>query len=106
MIIKYNIEINNEVIILHLNKLINGTYKLLPLREEQQDWKKPLSTLIEEIAGMNNLLSDHQDILFPLLCKMEGLSYLEDNFMEYRRVIFDCINLLGQLVLRCQEEKI
>jgi hypothetical protein len=49
---------------------------LLPSREEGADWEKPLSTLIEEIAGMDRLLVGHHEILFPLLCKLEGLFVL------------------------------
>ena len=36
----------------NLSRFINQTYKLLPLREEGKDWKKPLETLMEEMVGM------------------------------------------------------
>ena len=68
MVIKYDVEINNEVIIKELKKITNLIYKLLPSREENIDWEKPLETIIEELAGMNRLLIDQHDILFPLLC--------------------------------------
>lgn len=47
MILKYNIDIENEVIFNRLQNLINQTYKLLPSREEGLDWVKPLKTIIE-----------------------------------------------------------
>ena len=42
MVIKYDVEINNEVIIKELKKITNLIYKLLPSREENIDWEKPL----------------------------------------------------------------
>ena len=56
MILKYNIEINNEIIYHRLQGLINQTYKLLPNREEGADWEKPLETIIEELAGVQRLM--------------------------------------------------
>ena len=49
MVIKYDVEINNEVIIKELKKITNLIYKLLPSREENIDWEKPLETIIEEL---------------------------------------------------------
>ena len=37
MMTKYNNEINNDIIIVNLKRLINQTYKLLPNREEGID---------------------------------------------------------------------
>lgn len=42
MLLKHNIEIDNETISKRLQNLINQTYKLLPSREEGIDWEKPL----------------------------------------------------------------
>ena len=99
MIIKYNANIDNSVIEDSLKKIINQVYKLLPTREEKTDWQKPLETLLVELAGMDNLLIGQHEILFPLLCKLEGLSVLtdEDDFALYRRTIFECLGLLNTL---------
>ena len=78
MQIKYQIEIQNEAIIQNLKKLINQIYKLLPNREEGVDWKKPLTTILEEFSGMSRLFLDHHNILFSLLCKLEGLFILDE----------------------------
>ena len=72
MKIKYDIDIDNEVIKLNLKRITNQIYKLLPMREEGLEWRKLLSTLIEELAGMNRLFIGRFEILFSLLCKMEG----------------------------------
>lgn len=102
MILKYDAEINNEAIIHNLKRITNQIYKLLPMREEGEDWKKPLTTLLEELAGMDNLLIDQHIILFPLMSKMEGLLIIGDNdFMLYRRIIFECLGLMEKLVKSC-----
>ena len=99
MVIKYDINIDNSAIIVNISKIINQIYKLLPTREEGSDWQKPLETLIIQVAGMSNLLIGQHEILFPLLCKLEGLSILteEEDFQSYRRTIFECLSLLNLL---------
>lgn len=108
MIIVTNANIRKDAIIENLKKLINQIYKLLPNREENIDWETPLSTIIEELSGMDKLLLNFHDILFPLLCKLEGLYDLveEEDFFLYRRTIFECLNLLSSLkerVEQCQD---
>ena len=104
MEIKYNCEIDNKIIVSNLQRLINQLYKLLPTREEGNDWEKPLSTIIEEIAGMNRLIIGQQSEFFSLLCKLEGLFLLtkEEDFMLYRRTIFESLGLLKELITICQ----
>jgi hypothetical protein len=104
MITKYNTEIDNESIVVNLKRITNQVYKLLPSREEGMDWEKPLSTLLEEIAGMDRLLVGKHDILFPLLCKLEGLFILtqEEDFFLFRRTIFECLSLINDLTKTCQ----
>ena len=70
---KYDINIDNETICSNLDRLINQIYKLLPDREEGIDWQAPLSTIMEELAGMDRLLIGQHEIFFSLLCKLEGL---------------------------------
>lgn len=105
---KYNINLKSDSVTYNLHRLINQTYKLLPLREEGVDWIKPLETIVEEIAGMNRILVGYQRILFSLLCKLEGLFDLknQDDFSLYRRVIFECLSLMSELKEQCQELKI
>ena len=99
MKIKYDIDIDNEVIKFNLKRITNQIYKLLPMREEGLEWKKLLSTLIEELAGMNRLFIGQFEILFSLLCKMEGLFVLteEEDFSLFRRTIFECLTLINSL---------
>jgi hypothetical protein len=109
MLIKYDANISNEAIKVNLKRLTNQIYKLLPNWEEAVDWRKPLTTIIEEIAGMDRLFLDHHTVLFSLLCKLEGLFTLEDtgenqkqNFFVFRKTIFECLGLVSNLVEVCQ----
>lgn len=100
MILKYEVNIENQTIHDRLQNLINQTYKLLPTREEGADWEKPLQTVVEELAGMQRLMNcGFSDIFFPLLSKMEGLYSLteEEDFLCYRRTIFECLGLMNNL---------
>lgn len=103
MILSNEVIIIDEAIEYNLQRLTNQIYKLLPMREEGIDWQKPLETIIEELSGMNLLLIDQHKILFPLLCKLEGLLSLteENDFGMFRRTIFECLNLINNLKKLC-----
>lgn len=103
MQIKYNTTIENEAICFNLKKITNQIYKLLPTREELGEWEKSLATIIEELAGMSDLFLNHHTIFFSLLCKLEGLFTLTDDedFFLFRKIIFDCLNLVNELVELC-----
>lgn len=96
---KYGIDIRKDAINRNLKRLTNQIYKLLPEREENIDWQKPLGTIIIELVGMDRLLTNFHDILFPLLCKLEGLSILtrDEDFQLFRRTIFECLSLMDSL---------
>ena len=109
MYLKYDTSIDNAAITTNLKRLTNQIYKLLPHWEEAIDWRKPLTTIIEEFAGMDRLFLDHHDILFALLCKLEGLFTLDDtgenekeNFFIFRKTVFECLSLVSKLVEICR----
>lgn len=100
MIIKYNINIDNYILCSSFKKIINQTYKLLPMREQGQEWTKPLETIIQELSGMKRLfMGQEKDLFFLILCKMEGLFCLDraEDMNLYRRTIFECLRLLSTL---------
>lgn len=108
MIISTGANINKNAILENLKKLTNQIYKLLPNREEKIDWETPLGTIIEELSGMDKLLEEYHNILFPLLCKLKGLYDLteENDFFAYRRTIFESLSLLSSIkrgVEECQD---
>ena len=100
MIIKYNLDVSTQTVDKIFKRLINQTYKLLPLREEGSDWKKPLQTVIQELVGMKRLFLGQQEQSFLiLLCKLEGMNILvePEQFNLYRRTIFECLSLLNEM---------
>ena len=106
MYIKYGADIQIDAVKTNLKRLTNQIYKLLPNREEGLDWQKPLTTILEEFSGMDSLFLDHHDILFSLLCKLEGLFTLSEdenqNFFVFRKTVFECLSLVNELVKICQ----
>lgn len=55
--IKYNREFSNEDIKIYVRRLTNQLWKLIPMRENNEDWIKQLDTVIIEIAGFGELVS-------------------------------------------------
>lgn len=105
VVLTNGIAIEKEAVAKNLKRIINQIYKLLPLREENKDWKKPLETLMEEIAGMAKLIDGQDELFFLILCKMKGLfSLTNDSEMPlYRRIILELLSLLNQLKVNvCQ----
>lgn len=100
---KYGNE-DKDVIVNNIKRLIGQVYRLLPLREENLDWQKPLETIIVELKGMRRIIDEEQNKItfFSLICKLEGLFSLTSDlqFQLYRRTIFEIIGLLN----RVQEE--
>lgn len=95
MITKYGMEVDKVDFEVYLTSLKNKIYKLLPLREESMEWGKYLTSILIELNGMNELLSN-QVYLLSLIAKLEGLYKLED-YVIYRRTIFECLNLVDEL---------
>lgn len=98
MIDKYGIEFTAEARQQDLQRLINQLWKLIPMRENNENWKLHLNTMIEEISGLAEIYRDNPDGLI-LLSKLEGLtSKVCEDFMIYRKTVFRCIDLLSQVL--------
>lgn len=99
MALIYGMSVDIDIISKNIKKLVNKIYKLLPMREEGKDWEKPLESIIEEFCGMSKIIQGQDDLFFVILCKMKGLLELkqEKDMMLYRRIIFECLNLLSSL---------
>ena len=109
MKIKYNLHFSQGIIENDIKRIINQIYKLLPMREEGNDWKKPLQTIIEQLVGMQRLFLDWEESSFlTLLCKLEGMMTLtnETDFFLYRRTIFECLSLLGEMIKNVKQEQL
>ena len=95
MITYYDQEWNTELVQTDLRRLINQIWKLLPMRENEENWQKQLYTVLNELHGLHKLFGDQLDFLI-LLSKLEGLTQV-DNFMSYRLIVFSSISLLTEL---------
>ena len=92
---KYEIEFSQEIIQKTVRRLTNQLWKLIPMRENDEDWYKQLQTVTLEIAGLNELFIS--PTFLQLLSKLEGLQIKEVSFELYRKTIFECINILQEL---------
>lgn len=88
----YNLNFDNVLIIKDLRRLINQVWKLLPMREKNEDWKKQLDNVLIELRGLHIMFGDQLDFLI-ILSKLEGLYEVQD-FMSYRAMVFSIISLL------------
>ncbi len=98
MISVYDIEVDNAALKNNLKRIQSQIFKLLPMAEEEQDYKKPLETIILELLGMQGLFATLEPLV-TLICKLQGLKEIDgdENFMLYRRTIFECCGLLDKV---------
>lgn len=96
MITKYGFDITSEIIRQDKKRLINQLWKLIPMRENQEDWQRQLSAVIIELTGLNKIFAEKLSFLI-LLSKLEGLEDVE-KFEDYRKTIFETITLLDGLI--------
>lgn len=92
---KYNFDINNNLINTNINRLTNQIWKLIPMRENEEDWLSQLNTVIIELTGLGEIFNDSQYLI--LLSKLEGLKNIEIEFSIYRKTVFEAITLLRGL---------
>ena len=93
---KYGFEFSKEVIQKDVIRLTNQIWKLIPMKEHEEDWQKQLDTVIIEIAGLNEIFIQEPQFL-QILSKLEGLKIQADlEFQIYRKTVFEIINLLQE----------
>ena len=90
---KYDLRFSEEVIRKNITRLTNQMWKLIPMRENEENWEKQLETVIIEVVGLNEIFVMCPTFL-QLLSKLEGLRVEEMNFELYRKTVFECINLI------------
>ena len=76
-------------------RLTNQLWKLIPMKEHEEDWVKQLDTVILEIVGLQEILV-FSPCLLTLLSKLEGLRQVEIPFTLYRKTVFESISLLQE----------
>ena len=98
MMSKYGISINDEVIASDINRLTNQLWKLIPMRENEENWILQLDSVIIEVVGLSEIFGDKNSFLI-LLSKLEGLKISDTEFKVYRKTVFEAISLLREMRL-------
>ena len=92
---KYDIDFTYEDIDANVKRMTNQLWKLIPMREHEEDWQKQLDTVVLEIVGLNEIFIG--PLFLQMLSKLEGLRVTETNFELYRKTVFECISILQEL---------
>lgn len=90
---KYNSDCPDIILQKDIKRLSNQIWKLIPMRENQEDWKKQLDTVINEITGLDEIFLSLNFVI--LLSKLEGLKIQESDFWFFRKTIFEVLELLN-----------
>ena len=94
---KYDFDFPIEIIEKNIMRLTNQIWKLIPMKEHDENWKKQLDTVIIEIAGLNEIFIECPQFL-QILSKLEGLKVAEDiDFSLYRKTVFEIISLIQEV---------
>ena len=83
----------------NVNRLTNQMWKLIPMRENEENWLTHLDCLIVELAGLNELSDNMDEKFLILLSKLKGLQIENTTFQTYRKTVFECISLLREMRL-------
>lgn len=92
---RFNVHFPEEVISKNIQRLSNQIWKCIPMRENDEDWKKQLDTVEIELIGLNEMFMSQQ--FLQLLSKLEGLRIKDTTFELYRKTIFEILSLLQEL---------
>lgn len=95
MLNKYNIDFSKSDVLKNIRRLTNQLWKLIPMRENEEDWQKQLDTVILELVGLNEIFIG--PIYLQALSKLEALKVKDIDFELYRKTIFECISLIQSL---------
>lgn len=97
MMTKYNIDLPKNILEKNVGRLTNQLWKLIPMKENNENWEKQLNTIIIEISGMSEILKAIPEC-FQLLNKLEGILLNKSMPFElYRKTVFESISLLQEL---------
>lgn len=95
LITKYGFDCPEESVEKTITRLVNQLWKLIPMRENNENWQKQLDTVIIEIAGLHEVFL-HNPLFLQLLTKLEGIKVEEPEFNVYRKTIFESISLVRE----------
>lgn len=96
MMTKYGFDISEITVQVDLKRLINQTWKIIPMSENHEDWKKQLDTILTEVIGLQEIFCNALSFL-QILSKIEGLLNRDVEFALLRKTVFEIISLLQEL---------
>lgn len=83
-------------VVSNMKRLINQIWKLIPMKENNEDWKKQINLVIVEIVGLQEVFSNRLNLL-KILSELEGLKkYDTIEFMQFRSIVFSIISLMAK----------
>jgi len=91
LVTRYNGRIDLD---LYKEYCVKSIFKILPLMEEEKDWKKYLKGFLVELNGINNLVYDINYTC--LLGKLQGLLEMNEKPEDrelFKKIVFDSIDL-------------
>ena len=97
---KFDININNKLLIKYFIGMKNKIYKCLPMYEEESPTLgQYLNNLLYELCGGAEIMEE--DIYVELINKLAYVNRL-DTHEEYKRQIFDCLNTCEKIIKRLE----
>ena len=92
---KYGFDFSKQSMEQNIRRLTNQLWKLIPMKENNEDWERQLETVLIEIAGLHEIFMDSR--FLQLLSKLEGLRLSDITFELHRKTVFEAISLLQEL---------
>ena len=96
IVTNYGFSIPADTLSSDINRLTNQLWKLIPMRENEENWLGQLETVIIELSGLNIIFAKQNNFIV-LLSKLEGLKIVETDFNTYRKTVFETISLLREM---------
>lgn len=79
-----------------IKRLINQIWKLIPMKENQENWEKQIDLVIVELLGLQEIFQN-RIYLLRILSELEGLKKrAELEFIEFRSIVFSIISLVSE----------
>ena len=63
LLTKYDFVFSNEDLSKNIKRLTNQLWKLIPMKENNEDWEKQLNTVTLEIVGLNEIFLSYPQFL-------------------------------------------
>ena len=98
MMSKYGYNISNMTLSNEKKRLINQIWKLIPMRENNENWEKQIDSVLIELNGLHEIFSESVSFI-TVIASLEGIRALgaQCSFENFRRTIFEIIDAIGNL---------